>query len=58
MVNNGIGEAHLNNLLAAMNLPLRSHSSLKVREREVGLAIENVACILCDKATEEEKQLL
>ena len=43
MINTGIGETQLNNLLAAVNLPVLSKSSLKKRENEAGMAIENLS---------------
>ena len=58
MINTGIGETQLNNLLAAMNLPVLSKSSLKKRENEAGMAIEEVVTISSDNAIEEEKSLL
>ena len=58
MINSGIGESQLDNLLAAMNLPTISSRSLKHREREVGKVIEEVAENSCNTAIAEEKELL
>ena len=58
MINSGIGESQLNNLLATVNLPIISSRCLKNREREVGKAIEEVAEDSCNTAIAEEKELL
>ena len=39
----GIGKAHLNTILTTLNIPPMSRSTIKKREKEVGLAVENVA---------------
>ena len=46
----------VNNLPAALNLPSISHSTLKKREREAGLAIEAVAHEACSEAVDVEKK--
>jgi hypothetical protein len=51
----GIGESVVNNLLPALNLPSISHSTLKKREREAGLAIEAVAHETCSETVDVEK---
>ena len=57
MINAGIGERKVNNLLATLNLPGIHHKSLKTREREVGKALEAHAELSCEKALEEESRL-
>lgn len=43
MLHAGLGETQINSVLAAMNVPPVSHSMLDQRQREAGLAVENVA---------------
>ena len=56
MLDTGIGEMQVNNLLAAINLPGIHHKSLKCRERESGSAFESVAAQSCAEGIELEKQ--
>ena len=53
----GIGETHLNTILTTMNIPNISRSTFKRREREVGLAVEQVAKKSCVEAVTQEKQM-
>ncbi|XP_052799258.1 uncharacterized protein LOC128230867 [Mya arenaria] len=54
MINAGVGEQQMNNILAYMNLPLVNKKTLKNREREIGESIEAVAAQSCSRAVEEE----
>ena len=57
MLHCGIGETHINGLLAAINIPVLSRSSIKEREREVGRVIETVAQNSSMQALQEEVDL-
>nr|XP_006821803.1 PREDICTED: uncharacterized protein LOC102801212 [Saccoglossus kowalevskii] len=50
-------QTHVNNFLASLNIPGIHHKTLKKREREAGVGIENVAKRLCVKALTEEQKL-
>ncbi|XP_062617449.1 uncharacterized protein LOC134279113 [Saccostrea cucullata] len=52
----GIGESVVNNLLAALNLPNISPTTLKRREREAGSAFEAVATETCSDAIAAESR--
>lgn len=39
----GVGETHVNNLLAAINVPFVHHKTLKRRERKAGKGLESLA---------------
>lgn len=55
----GIGESIVNNLLAALNLPSISPTTLKKKEREAGIAgiaFEEVASETCIEALAAEKR--
>ena len=43
----GLGNTHLDNLLATMNIPTMNNSTFKARERETGKAVEHVAKTSC-----------
>ena len=58
MINAGIGETQLNNLLAAMNLPPISTFCLKEHKREISKIVEEVAEISCNTAISQENVLL
>ncbi|XP_048743376.1 uncharacterized protein LOC125656832 isoform X3 [Ostrea edulis] len=51
----GIGETAINALLAALNLPSVTPTTLKRREREAGVAFEAVADATCQNAILNEK---
>ena len=57
MLHAGIGERHLNNLFATMNLPQISHTSLKKREDEIGSVLESFAKQSVESALLKEKEL-
>lgn len=50
-----MGPTHVNALLSSLNIPTVCVATLKVREREIGPAIENSANKSCDLEMEEEK---
>ncbi|XP_062603897.1 uncharacterized protein LOC134265692 isoform X2 [Saccostrea cucullata] len=54
MINAGIGEQQVNNILAELNLPTIHHKTLKEREREVGHIIEDIAEQSCNSAIQAE----
>ena len=57
MIDAGIGETHVNNLLTALDIPPVCHKSLKKSERVVGTALERMAHGSCKKNLEEECRL-
>lgn len=57
MVNAGIGERKVNNLLAAMNIPGISPTALKQREREFAKEVNAYSEQSCARALEEEKTM-
>ena len=57
MLHAGIGEMHLNNLFATMNLPQISHTSLKKREDEIGSVLETFAKHSAESSLINEKEL-
>ena len=54
----GLGNTHLNNLLVTMNVPTMNHNLFKIREREVGNALEKVATDSCKFNLNLKKKLL
>ena len=54
MLNVGIGEQQINNILAEINLPSINPVTLKKREREIGTYFEEVSNASCDRAIQEE----
>ena len=54
MLHAGIGETHINNLLAAINVPVIHHKTLKRREREAGQGIEKLSKRSFSEALNEE----
>ena len=57
MLHAGIGETHLNNLLSTVNLPQISPRILKVREEEIGSAMQTFAKASVDSALMKEQEL-
>ena len=57
MLHAGIGERHLNNLFATMNLPQISHTSLKKREDEIGSVLESFTRHSVESALSKEMEL-
>ena len=53
----GIGETHLNTILTTMNVPPIANNTYKRREREVGLAVEQIAKRSCTNVTTTEKEM-
>jgi hypothetical protein len=56
MLNSGLGETQVNHLLAALNIPRISPTTLKRREREVGNSIQELAQQSCSEALIQEAQ--
>ena len=54
MLHAGVGETHVNNLLAAINVPFVHHKTLKRREREAGKGLESLARKTMEDALREE----
>ena len=54
MLHAGVGETHVNNLLAAINVPFVHHKTLKRREREAGKGLESLARKTVEDALREE----
>lgn len=57
MLQGGYGATHVRALLAALNIPEISETSLKSREREVGKHLEEMAGQSCKEALQEEMKL-
>lgn len=53
MLNAGIGEQQVNNLLSAMNVPGIHHTSVKKRERKVSTSICGLPEVLCEALEQE-----
>ena len=56
MINAGIGETHVNNLLAAHDIPPIHHKTLKKYERRICVALEKSAGESCRRSLEEDCQ--
>ena len=54
MLHAGVGETHVNNLLAAINVPFVHHKTLKRREREAGKGLESLAGKTMEDGLREE----
>ncbi|XP_014471570.1 PREDICTED: uncharacterized protein LOC106742804 [Dinoponera quadriceps] len=57
MIDAGIGETHVNSLLTSMDVPSIGPKTIKIHERVVGKAIEEVAEGSCLKSIQLEKKL-
>ncbi|PFX19079.1 hypothetical protein AWC38_SpisGene16524 [Stylophora pistillata] len=57
MLHAGIGPTHVNELLSSINIPSLGESTLKAREREVGLQVEKLAKESCLKSLESERNM-
>ncbi|XP_024870032.1 uncharacterized protein LOC112453480, partial [Temnothorax curvispinosus] len=57
MIDAGIGPTHLNTFLTSIDLPSIAPKSLKIHERRIGKAIEEVAKESCLKGIQLEKNL-
>ena len=51
----GVGQTHLDGILATMNVPTMSRASFKTREREAGTAVESIAKVTCQQIITSEK---
>lgn len=56
MLHSGTRERKVVNLLSTMNIPSCSKETLKKREREIGQAVEDIACSSCVDAAVREKE--
>ena len=54
MLHAGVGETHVNNLLAAINVPFVYHKTLKRRELEAGKGLESLAAKTVKHTLREE----
>ena len=54
MLHAGVGETHINNLLAVINIPFVYHKTLKRKEREAGKGLESLARKTVEDALREE----
>ena len=57
MYHAGIGQRHVSNFMAALEIQQLHHKSMKAREREISPAIQKVAEESCRKALQEERDL-
>jgi len=55
MLNIGIGATHVQNFLAALNVPSMHHKSIRTREKDMGKKILEVAAESCKDEEEKEK---
>ena len=55
-LNAGIGQTRVNSLFSCLNVPSVNHVTFKVREREVGKAVESVAQASCLESCSEERK--
>lgn len=56
-LNAGMGNTHLNQLLAALNMSTLHWKTFKAYEKEVGLCVEEMSLESCKRAALEEKRL-
>ena len=54
MSNSGLGETRINNLLAAVNMPIIHQKTLKRRERDAGRRIQKLTEIAIAEALREK----
>lgn len=57
MINCGFGETHVNGLLAALNIPTITQTTLKSRELEIAPHLKNMVIESCSKQLDEEIKL-
>jgi hypothetical protein len=57
IINGGLGESHVNTLLAILNIPGICQKNLKEREREVGDKLEEMAVASCSRNLADEVAL-
>lgn len=57
MINGGFGEAHVNSLLAVLNIPGISKRGLKEREREIGSTLDQMAEDSCRESFQREAKV-
>ena len=56
-IDNGIGYSHINSFLTTLDIPSINRSTYKRREREIGLAIEDLAANSCEMVLENEIEI-
>ena len=56
-IDNGIGYSHVNSFLTTLNIPTMNKRAYKRREREIGVAIEDVAANSCAMVLENEIEI-
>ena len=56
-IDNGIGYSHVNSFLTTLNIPTMNKSAYKRCEREIGVAIEDVAANSCAMVLENEIEI-
>ena len=57
MYHAGLGQRHVSNFMAALEIPSLHHKSMKAREREIAPSMKKVAEESCKKALQEEIDL-
>jgi len=57
MLNGGLGVTHLNKVLSALNMTHLNYKTFCEYQREVGIAIEDLARDSCKRAALEEREL-
>ena len=55
-LNSGIGNTHVNKLLASLNIPEFNWNTYKTHEKEVGKFVEQMAQETCVRAAFEERE--
>jgi hypothetical protein len=58
MLNAGVGETQISNILTELNISQPSATTIKKREREIGSTIEKVDQQSCSDVLTEEKAVL
>ena len=56
-INAGLGERQVNTLLSGLNIPPVSHCMMSARQKDVGVALQEVAKETVDQALCEEVEL-
>lgn len=56
-LNAGIGHTHVNSLLSCLDIPTVNHVTFKVREREIGKAVESIASESCLENCCKEREM-
>lgn len=56
-LNGGIGHAHVNKVLSALNIPVLSWKTFQRHEKEIGPLVEEMAKESCKRALAEEREM-